>query len=549
VTATFYAGAYPNYASSCSAAGTYPITVQFSPLSASCSLGFPTVTNSGGQATATETQATLGVSFTTNPVSTVYGAADYNFNNVLQYTGASTLCNDINRLSATFSLTNSAPPAINAPVSTSVLDVAPASPAVNPYTIYASVVGNPITAGDYKVSTSNGSVDITPAPTSISVTAANTSVANTTTGLTSATYAITVNTLVTVGKGIPTGTVAVTDTFVPITTTSFIPTPAAGWPVVNGVIQFPSTAIVIPPCSASVTTGCNPLVTLGSTTPGSGTFTVPNIMTVSSTSYCATTCPESGTHYLSFAYSGDAVAGGVTNGDGKGDFACSVIGAPATTSPACPSVGTVPNALIVDYPDFDLTPTSTTGLLTIIPGDSPSGNGLPALPDPNSSQADIIQINSILKFAANVNLSCITQNPTWVNCSMTPSVQAVPSGGQVACILGVSTPANLPLGFNFGTAELRTSATRTVLAFLPLGVLAFCVRRRRMLSKALWVLIAVAAVTVGVSGCGGNTVAFYTPIPTGPQTVTVVAQYPCSTTSGCATPTETRTFVIPINID
>jgi sugar lactone lactonase YvrE len=568
VTATFKAGAYPNYASSCSPAGNYPITVEFSPAASSCALGYPTVSNSGsggGSATVTENQATLAVSFS-SPATTVYGAADYNFNNLLQYVGASTVCNDINRLSATFSTTNVlVPPATTfPPVQTSVLDVVPASPAVNPFPIYATVVGNPITANDYKVTTTPGSDTITPAPTGISVTAANTSVANTTAGLATATYAITVNTLVTVGKGTPSGTVSVTDNFVPITSTTFTPTPNAGWPVVLGVIQFPSTVQTIPPCSASITTNCNPVVTLGSGTaaPGTATFTVPNILTVTGADgtngttntlpWCAVgaTCPEPGTHYLSFAYSGDpgpAVPVGTAGTDGKSDFACSVLGMPATTTGTvtCPTGGTVPNALIVDYPDYNLAPTSTTGVLTVIPGDSPSGNGLPALPDPNSSQSGVITITSVLKFASTVNLSCATQNPTWVFCSMTPPIQAVPSNAQVACVLGVYTPANLPLGFNFGTAELRTSATRTVLAFLPFGVLAFCVRRRRRLSKALWVLIAVAAITVGVSGCGGNTVAFYTPIPAGAQTVTVTASF----IGNSATPVESRSYVVPINIE
>jgi hypothetical protein len=685
VTATFKAGAYPNYATSCSPAATYPITVEFSPLSSSCALGFPTVTNSGsggGNATATESQAPLTVSFT-NPVTTVYGAADYNFNSVLQYAGASTLCNDINKLSATFSTSSTA----GAPqVHTSVLDVVPASPAVNPYPIYPTVVGKPISAGDYKVTISSGSDTITPAPSSISVSAAYTSTldgysiftgttgnssasvtgiasttglfvgeqitggsipagttiktinsgtaitlsastpssgngpATLTAGMAAASYAITVNTLVTVGKGIPTGTVSVTDNFVPITTTSFLPTPTTGWPVVNGAIVFPSTVITIPPCSASVTTNCNPVVTLGSTTltmyftgttasgsptvsalngtsglaigqvvsgagiptgavitavgsntmtlsanatasgtgvvltvanvtPAGGTFILPNVLTITGTAntpYCAVgaTCPEPGTHYLSFAYSGDA---GTGNGDAKSDFACSVLGTPATAS--CPTGGTVPNALIVDYPDYNLT--STSGLITVVPGTAPSGSGLPPVPDQNGSfpETAIIQINSVLAFNSTVNLSCQTQNPTWVNCFMYASgggtTQTVPSNSTVASVLAVSTPATLPLGFNFGTAELRTSATTTVLAFLPFGVLAFCVRRRRMLSKALWVLIAVAAVSVGVSGCGGNKVDFYTPIPTGPQTVTVTASF----IGNSSTPVETRTYVVPINVD
>jgi hypothetical protein len=108
-------------------------------------------------------------------------------------------------------------------------------------------------------------------------------------------------------------------------------------------------------------------------------------------------------------------------------------------------------------------------------------------------------------------------------------------------VLAVSTPVQLPLGFN--TSEVRTSATKTVLAFLPFGVLAFCVRRRRMLSKALWVLIAIAAVSVGASGCGGNSVALYTPVPPGVQNVVVNVSSSAAGSNGV-----TRSYTIPINI-
>jgi hypothetical protein len=59
-------------------------------------------------------------------------------------------------------------------------------------------------------------------------------------------------------------------------------------------------------------------------------------------------------------------------------------------------------------------------------------------------------------------------------------------------------------------------------------------------------LIAIAAVSAGMSGCGGNQVDFYTAIPTGPQTVTVTASY---TSIGPSIPTETRSFVVPILIN
>jgi hypothetical protein len=85
--------------------------------------------------------------------------------------------------------------------------------------------------------------------------------------------------------------------------------------------------------------------------------------------------------------------------------------------------------------------------------------------------------------------------------------------------LAVSTPVSLPIGFN--TSQVRTVATRTALAFLPFGVLAFCVRRRRRLSQVLWMLIAICAVSAGMIGCGGNNSTLYTPIPTGNQNVVV----------------------------
>ncbi len=125
---------------------------------------------------------------------------------------------------------------------------------------------------------------------------------------------------------------------------------------------------------------------------------------------------------------------------------------------------------------------------------------------------------------------------------MTPPSVTVGSAATTS-ILSVYTPATLPLGF-FGTssAQMKTSATRTVLAFLPLGVLAFCMRRRRRLSQVLWMLMILSAVGAGMSGCsGGNQVDFYTPIPTGPQTVSVTGT---SASAGVS-----RTLIVPININ
>jgi hypothetical protein len=168
---------------------------------------------------------------------------------------------------------------------------------------------------------------------------------------------------------------------------------------------------------------------------------------------------------------------------------------------------------------------------------------LPPAPNQNSAAPGTaaITITGVLGFSGNLNMSCATQH-AYVNCVMYPPIVTVADSGSGAIqtsILAVSTPASLPLGTS--TAQLETSATHTVLAFLPFGVLAFCVRRRRVLSKALWTLIAIVAVGAGMSGCGGNQVDFFTPIPTGPQVVTVTA----TNSSGSLS----RTFVVPININ
>ena len=495
-----------------------------------------------------ENKAPLTVSFVVpgaspaNEYTTVYGAATFNYGTNMVITGAVTNVltgqSDAKKLSATFS-----------PANSQILDVNPASPAVNPYPVTPAMTGKPI--GNYTVTINPGLDLVTPAPAGMAISANKTSIAIASAGtgatVTGATYTIVLTSLVTAGYGVPTGTVSVTDNFVPITSTVFIPTPTSGtFQVVNGAISWPSTTVVIPPCSATVTTNCNPVVTFTAASAGVGTFTLPNLNSPNA--------PPIGTHYLSFAYSGDAG----TNGDGKGDFACSVVGQLATAS--CPTTSPIPFALIVDNPDFTLT--STTGPISVIPGNVPSGNGLPSAPNQAGSsnpQSTIISIGGILGFSGTVNLgNCVTQHPSYVSCFVgqlivvNGATQPVPyatvvNGATVPVVFDVSTPTTLPLGFNT-TAQLRTTATRTVLAFLPFGVLAFCVRRRRRLSKALWMLIAIAAVSVGMSGCGGNSVDFYTPIPTGPQIVTVNASY-TYVSSVPTQPSVTRSFVVPITIN
>ncbi len=568
VTATFYSGA-----GQCTAAGKYPIQVLFSDASSpatACSYGSPTVyTTLGGTTTAyvTETQSALTV--VVPAYTTVYGAAAFNFASQIVITGASVACNDLPKLSATFS--SSATQSI--PVDSSVLNL-------GTYTLYASMTGKPIVNGDYTVTITNGSDTVTPAPSGVGITAAKTGspnsslglgaqgvVLNNTAGVASATYTVSVGSLVTAGKGTPTGSVLVYDYFVPITSTTFIGTPYSGnFPTLNGVIQWPSTTI--PPCAAATTpvasATCTP-VEIVPLSGGGGTFAMPAYASGTASPYYNATTGAiiPGTHYFIFLYTGDAGS----NGDGLGNFACSVNGQVATALPSafgatqtCPSTSAIPYALVVDNPDFSFTASNSAALpLPVIPGNIPNGNGLPSQPNQNSSdpQSLIIEVGGINSFVGTINLTCVPNNPGYESCfvgqitvvngapSLIPYATVTTGSQTVPVIFDVKTPATLPLGYN-SVGQLRTTATRTVLAILPFGVLAFCVRRRRRLSKALWMLIAIAVVGTVMSGCGGNNVSFYTPVPTGQDSVTVNATYTSITP---AQPTVTRTFVVPIIID
>jgi hypothetical protein len=449
---------------------TYPVTVSFSGTGA-CAYGFPPSDFAGTSTAAIVTENPALLTYTIPNFTAEYGAANITYGANAVITGAV----NGDGFGATFT-----------PAQSSLLNV-------GTYSVVPTVIG--ANAGDYTITASPSTLTITKAPTAISVTAAQTSVANTAAGIASATYIISVATTVPSGKGVPTGSVTVTDNFTPITSTGY-GTPAA-----------PATIVV------ALTAGVGNYVPT-STTPG--------------------------IHQYSYAYSGDS------------NFQTASL-VPISTAAACTPNAITANCLIVDNPDFTLT--STTGPVQIDPGIVPSGNGLLVEPNQNTSypESAVLSITAIQGFTGSVSLSCTPQNPSYVSCFMTPTSVCFAATSSAACtntastaaaVVAIFTPATLPLGFK--TAEVRTSPGKTVLAFLPFGVLAFCLRRRRRLSKALWMLIAIVAVGAGMSGCGGNQIAFYTPIPTGPQTVTVTATY---IGNGGSQPAATRSFVVPIAID
>ena len=175
--------------------------------------------------------------------------------------------------------------------------------------------------------------------------------------------------------------------------------------------------------------------------------------------------------------------------------------------------------MTVDNADF--TVTSTTNPISIAPGVIPGGNAGIAGQAAATPEQATVTISSILSFVGTVNLSCVPQNPSYVTCTLAPPSVTVPAPASgsttasVVSIVSISTPATLPLGFVF-SSSLRQPLSKTMWAFLPLGAIAFCFRRRRRLSKALWMLIAVVLLSTGLNGCGSNSVHFFTPVPAGP---------------------------------
>jgi len=528
VTATFSSAA-----SQYSNVGIYPITVDFSGGSF-CGYGFPSVNLAGGgTATVTETPATLTVVV---PAMTVpYGSADINYAAQMVITGAvGGPSGDIKKLSATFTPPNS-----------SLLNASS-----TPYTVVPTMTGKPI--GNYTVKITDGSLTVTPAPTTIGISAAKTSLL--TSALSGATFGIGVTTLVSQGKGTPSGTVSITDTFIPIIAAApgtgptvpacsifFTGSTTSGSATVTGVSSsfglvagltiagpgIPSGATLAANGLGSFTLSANATATaagvvLAATVPtGTACNATTTLPLVAGYAVYTPTNTTPGTHSYGFVYSGDSNFQGTTT--------------PTTSS------------LLVDNADFTLT--SNTTVVPVLPGTVPSGNGLATATGQNSAYpgSAAISINAVLGETGVVNLFCQTQNPSYVSCSMTPASVTLPSAGTAqTSTVSIWTPATLPLGF-FNSSQIRTSSTRTVWAFLlPVGVLALCLRRRRKLSKALWMLLAIVALSGWMSGCGSNRVDFYTPVPQGPQTVTITGTG-TSITPGVGV--VTRSFVVPISIE
>jgi sugar lactone lactonase YvrE len=518
--------------------GTYPVIVSFSGTGA-CAYGFPpSVYSTGGSAFVTESPAPL--TYTIPNFTAQFGAANISYGANAVITGAV----NGDGFGATFT-----------PAQSSILSV-------GTYSVVPTVTG--ADASDYTITAPPSTLTITQAPTSVSVSAAKTAVLNTASGVASATYSISVGTTVASGKGTPSGAVTVSDSFTPITPTGY-GTPATGTvaaPTFSGTTLALGSPITIadttsgaaiyytldgsnPTASSTLyagpvtVTGSQVLSAIAIASGGNSSPVVHLVFLTAGTGSYVPTNTTPGLHQYSFFYSGDS------------NFQTSQV-VPVANSAACAGNAITANCLLVDNSDFFLS--STTGPVPVDPGVVPSGNGLLSAPNQNTAYPEtaVLLVNAVNGFVGTVNLTCQTQNPSYVSCFMTPLSVCFAATSSAACtntstsaatVVAISTPTNLPLGFK--TSQVQTSASKTVLAFVPFGVLAFCVRRRRRLSKALWMLIGMVAVGAVVTGCGGNLVAFYTPIPTGPQSVTVTATYVGNSTQ----PAATRQFVVPIAID
>jgi sugar lactone lactonase YvrE len=452
-------------ATASSPTGTYPINVLFSG-GTYLNYGYgayPPVYATGSTTTlATVTENPAALTVKANNATTQYGAGNLSFTSVI--TG---LVNG-DKLAESYS-----------PAQSSIL-------AVGTYPIIPTVLGK--ATGNYKVTVVNGTLTVTAAPTAITIvpTATQMLPAN----LAANPIIISVGTLVTAGKGTPTGTVTITDTFTPIIATA------------------PGTGTALAPATIG------PLALTG----GLAKYTITSI--------------TPGTHVYSFAYSGDS------------NFQASTT--LSTTS------------ILVDNADFTVSLPTTP--IIIAPGVIPGGNASVYGQAAATPETAVVSVVSILSYAGTIYLGCQPQNPSYVTCTVSPPVVTISASSTATApttsLMSVSTPATLPLGF-FGTTSQLRKPVNTVLAFLPLGFLALFVRRsRRKLSNALWMLILIAMIGTGLNGCADTSVDYYTPVPSGPQTVTV---YACTSQSACtSTPTSPitgtgtgviRSFTVPINIE
>jgi hypothetical protein len=402
--------------------------------------------------------------------------------------------------------------------------------AVGTYPLTVALSGT--TVGNYTVTTTNGTLTVTKALTSTTASLTATSALPTGAG-TAPNYTIATDPLfiqvatgVSSGIGVPSGTVTVYDVFTPVIATA----PGTG-PVAAPVVSAPI---------ALATSGTANFLETNQTA-GTHVLTVSYSGDSNFFSTLSGTITSGSTTIASLNRPGDLTVGGAITGVGipanttvvSIGTNSAVISQPATATLTGSPLGTTSEplatqTLLVDTADFTITGSSSP--LSIAPGVLPGGNSSVAGQAAATPEQLTLTMTSLLSYALPVYVACQPQNPSYVNCAVSPASVTLAANGTATSIVSIQTPATLPLGFF--TSELKHPVSTTVLAFAPLGVLAFCFRRRKRLSKILWMLLAVGAISTGLNGCGSTTVAYFTPVPSGAQTVTV---YACSVQASCTT--------------
>jgi sugar lactone lactonase YvrE len=274
--------------------------------------------------------------------------------------------------------------------------------------------------------------------------------------------------------GTPSGTLTMTDTFTPITSTGTGTTVTNTLPLTLSPTLVPTLSKVIPV--------------------GVATYTP--------------TDPTLGTHVYTFSYSGNS------------NFAVA-----DTTS--------TPTSLIVDQPDF--TVTSTTSPILVVPGITPGGNASVTNEEAAAPEQAAIFVAPILGYSTTVNLTC-TAPVSYITCTISPTSLTLTGTTTLTATVSVSTPGTLP---PTPTSSIARPGRNIAYALLPVGLLTLIplFRRRQKLWKILLIAAVFAPLITG-SGCGGNRVQVFTPVPAGPSSVVVTG------TNGTAS----RSFTIPLNI-
>jgi hypothetical protein len=220
------------------------------------------------------------------------------------------------------------------------------------------------------------------------------------------------------------------------------------------------------------------------------------------------TDPTIGTHVYTFFYSGDS----------------NFLASDTTSSPS---------SLIVDVADFSIVSTSTP--IQVAPGIVPGGVATAAGEQAATPEIANVYIAPILGSTETVTLTCAVP-ATYFTCTLTPAVLTLTGKTTLVSVVAVSTPATLPL-----TSQMKQKTHGIEFAFVSLGLLSLlplCTKRRRLQISRLLLLLVGVAVLVNVTGCGGNLVQFFTPVPAGPVTITVTG------TSGSIS----RSFTIPVDV-